>query len=294
MRIRSGFTLVELLVVIAVLTMLMALLVPALSAAREQGRRAVCLGNLRHLQIGWVRYADDYDGELVYCRSWQPTIGRSREPKKPWLFGFALPEEPLDFSSQVQWQELVKQGALWPYVGNLQQYACPATPRQLRIVTNVESVNEPSMARMPIRVSYSMAISMGTNGPLKEFTHLPPANASGRTPLYIDNIQQFRGLASTSRMVFVCEGDLRVAYAAFYDQAIWRSPPPVYHQDGTSYSFGDGHAEYRKWSDSRTRKLGELARDQFEKYVEVFAEGGSFTPNNPDLEWVQHILWGSP
>ena len=60
-----AFTLIELLVVIAVIALLMALLVPALGAAREQARRAVCLSNLRQLTTAWPTYADEHGGRLV-------------------------------------------------------------------------------------------------------------------------------------------------------------------------------------------------------------------------------------
>ncbi len=43
---RRGFTLIELLVVISIIAILMAILMPALKRAREQGQRAVCQGNL--------------------------------------------------------------------------------------------------------------------------------------------------------------------------------------------------------------------------------------------------------
>jgi prepilin-type N-terminal cleavage/methylation domain-containing protein len=53
-----GFTLVELLVVIAVIALLMAILLPALGRAREQGKRIVCMANLKQLALGWIAYAD--------------------------------------------------------------------------------------------------------------------------------------------------------------------------------------------------------------------------------------------
>ena len=46
-----GFTLIELLVVIAVIAILMAILLPAIKAAREQGKCAACLNNLRQLTL---------------------------------------------------------------------------------------------------------------------------------------------------------------------------------------------------------------------------------------------------
>ena len=61
---RAAFTLIELLVVIAVIALLMGLLVPVLSRAREQGRRAACMGNIRQFIIGIQVYASDYRERL--------------------------------------------------------------------------------------------------------------------------------------------------------------------------------------------------------------------------------------
>ena len=48
---RNAFTLIELLVVIAVIAVLMAILMPALSRAREQGKRAACLNNVKQMSL---------------------------------------------------------------------------------------------------------------------------------------------------------------------------------------------------------------------------------------------------
>ncbi len=61
---RPAFTLVELLVVIAIVGTLVALLFPAIQAAREAARRTGCANNLRQVGLAVIRYSDDHRGEF--------------------------------------------------------------------------------------------------------------------------------------------------------------------------------------------------------------------------------------
>ena len=63
---RGGFTLVELLVTIAIIAVLAALFLPALAAAKNSARKASCISNLRQVGIAIHAYAADSDGIIPY------------------------------------------------------------------------------------------------------------------------------------------------------------------------------------------------------------------------------------
>jgi prepilin-type N-terminal cleavage/methylation domain-containing protein/prepilin-type processing-associated H-X9-DG protein len=100
----SGFTLVELLVVLSIIALLAALLLPALTRAKDSAQRAQCLGNLRQVALATVLYWEDNGG-----RSFRYRIGDANGGTIYW-FGW------IESGAEGQRAFDLKQGALWPYL----------------------------------------------------------------------------------------------------------------------------------------------------------------------------------
>jgi len=255
MRGKHAFTLIELLVVIAVIAILMAILMPALNRAREGGKRAACMSNLKQLALCWNMYADENDDKLVngatgYSNSNQAWGNHTNE--LAWIDGF----HPDSYEDQV---DDIERGALYPYSKNTDMYQCP-TGRRGQALT------------------YSIMFSM--NAVCHDWVKgVKGAHVKNRTEIKPNTSQ---------RVVFIDEGYMTSdAYAAYYKQEVWFDNPPVRHGDGTVISFADGHVEHWKWRGNETIKY---ARDH-----ENMAPTGwtpNSDEGYDDLYQVQKGCWG--
>ena len=88
----AGFTLVELLVVIAVIAVLMAVLLPVVRSARDRAKRLGCQSNLRNLATAWKLYLEDHDGRFYQgfranadYGGWVGLKGWSPRPLNPYV-----------------------------------------------------------------------------------------------------------------------------------------------------------------------------------------------------------------
>jgi prepilin-type N-terminal cleavage/methylation domain-containing protein/prepilin-type processing-associated H-X9-DG protein len=103
---RQGFTLIEILVVVAIITLLAAILFPAFSRARENARRSSCASNMKQLALGVLQYVSDNDGRSLVARAATYSDGTANYNQ-----------------SRDIWP------AIKPYIKNDQLFFCPSAPK---------------------------------------------------------------------------------------------------------------------------------------------------------------------
>lgn len=275
----KAFTLIELLVVIAIIALLLSILLPALQKAREAGKRAVCLANLRQLTLIWQLYAENNHGKIVNGGTgaklkmsidgtdvggdagYASIIGWS--PNEEGWVGWNNPDTApprLDYPVAEQIKD-IKRGLLFDYCEKtLAIYKCPVgSPLEQRTYAIVDSMNG------------------WPTGPWYKNT------ARINRP--------------SDKIVFMDGGRSTFASWSIYPAPVrqWSEPPQSRHRDGTTFSFADGHSEHWKWVSANTKAIGKMTLEEYTRRWPNWTPAPTYPPGpnpNPDFLRIQRGVWG--
>jgi prepilin-type N-terminal cleavage/methylation domain-containing protein len=215
-----AFTLIELLICIAIIAILAAILLPVLSQAREKAQRVSCLNNEKQLDLGWQFYADEDNGILA-SNNWDfraPQVAESSPGC--WVLGNAsLDTNPTNITD----------GTIFTYVKSVPSYHCPADRSMV-----------PGTSTLTLR-SYSLSCFMGG----------PPADTDQWSIQPVHRLNQIR--SPSMSMTFIEEDISTIDDGHFlYSDTLeaWFNVPAWRHANGDTLGFADGHEEYWKWRSS--------------------------------------------
>lgn len=229
----GGFTITELLVVLAVMSILGTLLASALNRTKGRAHEISCLGNLRQLQVSWFMYSDENNDQLPENRSVgspnEKIFGR-RNTTNSWVAG--NPKEDVTAES-------IQRGTLFPYTKASDLYRCSADQSQV-IGRNVRRTRSYSMS------SYLYGDRAGLDARVKTTFGSLVNPSLDKLFVFIEEHEASPWIGS-----FSVPTKERLAVAA----SSWESVPSDRHRGGCNLSFADGHAEYWKWYSSKTADL---------------------------------------
>lgn len=262
---RSGraFTLIELLMVLAIIGILAALLLPTLSKTKAKGQNVYCMNNLRQLQIAWLGYTEASGNWLA------PNRGIT-EAHQSWVWGWLNMENSPDNTNTTY----IRESLLWPHgADNLAIWKCPADKSTSLhgdiVYPRVRSMSMNSWmgsyhadgTPVPWRGSPNGQVfrKLGdiiNPGPAKAFVFIDEREDSINDGYFAVDMTGFGGDGN----------DLRII-----------DYPASYHANRGSLSFADGHVEFHKWVDPRT--MPPVRQQNLQWWID--------SPNNPDVTWLQ-------
>jgi prepilin-type N-terminal cleavage/methylation domain-containing protein/prepilin-type processing-associated H-X9-DG protein len=226
-----AFTLIEILVVIAIVAILAALLLPALSSAKAKTRRIACANHLHQLGLAAQMYSADNDGKLAEN---QPITGqRSVLTTNVWVTGSM--QNSLDATNL----NLLRQGKLFPYANQPAVYRCPA---------------DSSTTNGALRVrSYSMNGWMGSRYMEQQ------ADYSQRSYRTFVKDAELTAAGPARLWLFSEENEVTLDDGFFLvtmdDSSPFANRPSWRHKGAYGLNFADGHVESYTLRDPQTFKL---------------------------------------
>jgi prepilin-type N-terminal cleavage/methylation domain-containing protein/prepilin-type processing-associated H-X9-DG protein len=301
----DGFTLVELLVVMAVVGILAVMLLPAIAGTKPNSQAFQCLENQRTLMLGCQMYAadntdllppNDYGWKTTYA-----SAGAAAQAKmKNWVVGSMIEAQdagdaPANQAGKVS--ELLDPNTLLsPYVTIRTVYHCPADNYVDPYAGNRVHVRSYSM-NSAVGTIFSSSSAMGGSDPRPLGSPVQGGWLLGRnyqggqiTYLTYGKMTSFNRPGPANTWVFMDENPLTINDSSMATSAVG-TPGGTYlidfpagnHNGATGISFADGHVVIHKWQDKRT----------YDATVIPHGSGGQgqFTqsPDNPDCFYLAPI-----